>query len=156
MDGSHRKVIVSEDLGVPNGIYFDSKRQEVCWGDAKTKRIECVEKDGSNRRIVTQINQIYPFDLTEVRSNIYWSDWSKWVIFYIYLKDLVLFKLNWNIYRKELQNVDKDGIVGQPLKLSTGGNGRVYGIVAVKNACSRGEHIIFNFVYLNFLLKIIS
>jgi hypothetical protein len=41
--------------------------------------------------------------------------------------------------RKEIQNVDKDGIVGQPLKLSTGGNGRVYGIVAVKNACSRGE-----------------
>ena len=78
MDGSHRKVIVSEDLGVPNGIYFDQKRQEVCWGDAKTKKIECVEKDGSNRRIVTQINQIYPFDLTEVRSNIYWSDWSKY------------------------------------------------------------------------------
>lgn len=77
MDGTHRKVIVSNDLGVPNGLYFDHKRQELCWGDAKTKKIECSEKDGSNRRIVTQINSMYPFDLTEVRSNIYWSDWSK-------------------------------------------------------------------------------
>ena len=77
MDGTHRRVIVSDYLGVPNGLYFDQKRQEICWGDAKTKRIECVEKDGSNRRVVTQINQMYPFDLAEVRSNIYWSDWSK-------------------------------------------------------------------------------
>lgn len=77
MDGTHRRVIVHEDLGVPNGLYFDPKRQEVCWGDAKTKKIECVEKDGSNRRLVTHMTSMYPFDLTEVRSNIYWSDWSR-------------------------------------------------------------------------------
>ncbi|RNA23250.1 nidogen-1-like isoform X2 [Brachionus plicatilis] len=118
MDGTHRKVIVSNDLGVPNGLYFDQKRQEICWGDAKTKKIECVEKDGSNRRIVTQINTIYPFDLTEVRSNIYWSDWSK----------------------KEIQNVDKDGNIGMPMKLAPGGNGRVYGVVAVKNSCQKGTN----------------
>ena len=77
MDGTHRRVIVHEDLGVPNGLYFDFKRQEVCWGDAKTKKIECVEKDGSNRRLVTQMATMYPFDLTEVRANIFWTDWSK-------------------------------------------------------------------------------
>lgn len=77
MDGTHRKVLVNTDIGVPNGLYFDQKRQEVCWGDAKTNKIECVEKDGSNRRTIIQINQMYPFDLTEVRTNIYWSDWSK-------------------------------------------------------------------------------
>jgi nidogen (entactin) len=82
MDGTNRKVIVHTDLGVPNGIYFDQKRQEICWCDAKTQRIECVEKDGSNRRIVTQMNQIYPFDLTEVKSTIYWSDWSRFEIFH--------------------------------------------------------------------------
>jgi nidogen (entactin) len=116
MDGTQRKIIIHNDLGVPNGLYFDQKRQEICWGDAKTKRIECCAKDGSNRRIVTQMSQMYPFDLTEVRSNIYWSDWSN----------------------KDIQNVDKDGILNVPIKLSTGGNGRVYGIVAVKNNCQKG------------------
>lgn len=77
MDGTHRKVIVSEDIGIPNGLYFDQRRQEVCWADVKTKRIECVQKDGSNRRVVTQVNQMYPFDITEVGPNIYWSDWSR-------------------------------------------------------------------------------
>lgn len=88
MDGTHRKVIVSQDLGVPNGLYYDQKRQEICWGDAKTKKIECVEKDGSNRRLVTQIGQMYPFDLTEMRSNIYWSDWSKFVSFYLFFNKI--------------------------------------------------------------------
>ena len=40
--------------------------------------------------------------------------------------------------RKEIAVVDKDGVLGQPIKLSMGGNGRVYGIVAVKNSCPRG------------------
>ena len=45
---------------------------------------------------------------------------------------------------KEIQNVDKDGVSGQPLKLSIGGNGRVYGIVAIRNACSRGNYSLPN------------
>jgi hypothetical protein len=77
MDGTHRKIIVDTDIGVPNGLYFDYRRQEVCWGDAKTKRIECVQKDGSDRRVVAKINNIYPFDLTDNGPYIYWSDWSR-------------------------------------------------------------------------------
>ena len=46
--------------------------------------------------------------------------------------------------RKEIQNVDKDGVIGQPLKLAPGGNGRVYGIVAVKNSCPKGFLSIIN------------
>jgi nidogen (entactin) len=117
MDGTQRKVLVSSNLGVPNGIYYDHKRQEICWGDAQTKRIECCSKDGSNRRVVLQAADIYPFDLTEVGSNIYWTDWSK----------------------KALQQVDKDGVQGEPIPLSIGGNGRVYGLVAVKNQCPQGN-----------------
>ena len=40
--------------------------------------------------------------------------------------------------RNEVPNVDKDGVLGKPLKLSAGGNGKVYGIVALKSACTRG------------------
>jgi hypothetical protein len=116
MDGTHRRVIVSERLGVPNGLYFDQRRQELCWGDAKNKNIECVEKDGSNRRLLVQHTGMYPFDLTEVNNNIYWSDWV----------------------RKGIQSVDYDGNDGPALKLSPGGNGRVYGLASVKSACSPG------------------
>lgn len=63
------------------------------------------------------MDEIYPFDLTEMKSNIYWSDWSK----------------------KGIQNVDKDGIIGETLPLSIGGNGRVYGITAVKDKCPIGK-----------------
>jgi nidogen (entactin) len=83
MDGTHRKILVDKDLGVPNGLYYDNKRQEICWGDAKTRRIECIGKDGSNRRVVTQQSNIYPFDLSEIRSNIYWSDWSRFVTLFL-------------------------------------------------------------------------
>lgn len=31
-------------------------------------------------------------------------------------------------------------MIGQPIKLSIGGSGRVYGILAVKNMCPRGTN----------------
>lgn len=78
LDGSYRQVIISSGLGVPNGIYYDLTRQEICWGDAKNRTIECSSKDGSNRRIVSKQENIYPFDLIGFKSTIYWSDWSKY------------------------------------------------------------------------------
>jgi nidogen (entactin) len=116
MDGTHRKVLVSKDLGVPNGLFFDQRRQEVCWGDVKTKRIECIQKDGLGRRVVTLVNTMHPFDLTESGSSIFWTDWT----------------------RKDIPNVDKDGVQGKALTGSIGGNGRLYGISAIKNICNQG------------------
>ncbi len=132
MDGTMRRVIVSSDLGLPNSIYYDHKRQEVCWVDAQTKRIECCGKDGSRRRVVTQMSQMYPFDLTEVRSDIYWTDWTK----------------------KEIQSVDKDGVAGETIPLSVGGNGRVYGIIAVKDQCPRGLFIFLYFKIVNYFCHV--
>lgn len=117
MDGTQRIVIVDKDIGLPNGLYYDSRRAEVCWGDALTKKIECVSRDGTSRRVVAHINKIHPFDITEIGNNIYWSDWSKQVI----------------------QALDKNGVNGEELKLAPGGNGRVFGIAVVKNACPRGK-----------------
>lgn len=52
----------------------------------------------------------------------------------------MILKSFWSFNRKEIPNVDKDGVLGQPIKLAPGGNGRVYGIVAVKNQCQRGTN----------------
>lgn len=35
--------------------------------------------------------------------------------------------------------MDKDGVQGEPIPLSIGGNGRVYGMTAVKNQCPQGK-----------------
>ena len=37
--------------------------------------------------------------------------------------------------RNEVPNVSKDGVLGESLRLSAGGNGKVYGVVAVRSAC---------------------
>lgn len=42
--------------------------------------------------------------------------------------------------RKAIQNVDKDGNVGMPIQLAPGGNGRIYGVAAVKNSCQKGSN----------------
>ena len=34
MDGTDRSVLVSEDLGLPNGLTFDPQTRQLCWADA--------------------------------------------------------------------------------------------------------------------------
>ena len=48
--------------------------------------------------------------------------------------------LIFNFNRKEIQTIDKSGVIGQPIKLSVGGSGRVYGLYAVRNTCSKGTN----------------
>ena len=37
MDGSNRQVLVSENVGWPNGVTIDPRTQRVVWVDAKTE-----------------------------------------------------------------------------------------------------------------------
>ena len=76
MDGSERKVLVSDKLGLPNGLYYDHHRRELCWGDAKMKTIECVRDDGSNRRVLLTDQTTMIFGLTDGLQYAYWTDWS--------------------------------------------------------------------------------
>lgn len=34
MDGTERVVLVKDDLGLPNGLTFDTDNQQLCWADA--------------------------------------------------------------------------------------------------------------------------
>ena len=79
MDGSERKVLVSDKLGLPNGLYYDHHRRELCWGDAKMKTIECVRDDGSNRRVILTDQTTMIFGLTDGLQYAYWTDWSTYV-----------------------------------------------------------------------------
>ncbi|KAK6999593.1 nidogen-2, partial [Biomphalaria glabrata] len=113
MDGSNRRVLVRDDLQLPNGLSFDSYSQTLCWGDAGTQTIECIRSDGVDRRVV-YAKASYPFDLTFLNNVIYWTDWQ----------------------RKDIANINqRGGEPNKPLKLAFGGNGRTYGITAVIDKC---------------------
>lgn len=36
MDGSNRRVLVKDDLGLPNGLTYDRRSSLLCWADAGT------------------------------------------------------------------------------------------------------------------------
>ncbi|BFZ12302.1 hypothetical protein BsWGS_15341 [Bradybaena similaris] len=118
MDGTHRKVVIEEDLRLPNGLAFDTFSQTLCWGDAGTHTIECVRSDGVGRRVVHD-KAAYPFDIVVLNNIVYWTDWE----------------------RKDVPNINQSGgEPNKPLIQAVGGNGRKYGITAVKDQCPRARN----------------
>lgn len=115
MDGTHREFLVETDLGLPNGLTLDYYTQQLCWGDAGTRKIECIRTDGVGRSTLTE-DAPYPFGLAFSGSSIYWSDWTI----------------------TGVSSVNRNGQVSEkPLRLPIGGNGKLYGITAVTARCPR-------------------
>jgi len=113
MDGTNRKVIVNTDLALPNSLTLDVEAQQVCWSDAGTQNIECAGYDGRVRRVVYG-QASYPFGIAFANDKFYWTDWDM----------------------KSLPSIDKyGGEANAPLQLPEGGNGRMYGLVAVRETC---------------------
>lgn len=74
MDGSARQVIVSEELGWPNGITF-TDQDRIIWADSKLKRISQVDLNGRNRRVLAE-DLPSPYGVTLMDGYIYWTDWA--------------------------------------------------------------------------------
>ena len=73
MDGKNQIILVNgNNISWPNGLAIDSER--VYWADAKYDRIESMNFDGSDRRIVIPSTQ-HTFGLVVDNHYIYWSDW---------------------------------------------------------------------------------
>ena len=109
MDGSNRRVLVKEDLGLPNGLTYDSQSSLLCWADAGTvdfrqvthlwndvclmisikcklsplgtHKMECMHPGRGDRRMVMEGIQ-YPFGITNFGKNIYYTDWKRFDSFY--------------------------------------------------------------------------
>jgi nidogen (entactin) len=92
---------------------------QVCWADAGTHKVECVNYDGRGRRTINQ-SAGYPFGLAFANGNLYWTDWD----------------------RQTLPNVNKmlAQTPNEDLNLPLGANGRLYGVTAVKTACPSGTN----------------
>jgi len=125
-DGTDRQVIVDTGLGLPNGLTFDLYRQQVCWSDAGTQKLECVRPDGSGRSIIYDLAN-YPFGLATFRDNFYWTDWHK----------------------NAIQSIPRGGeVLGASMLFPVGGNGKAYSIEPVASQCLPGIVYIIYYYYI--------
>lgn len=74
MDGSSRKVLISTDIGFPNGLALDYEANRLYWADAFKDRIETADLHGNNR-VQFALDATHPFGLTQFNEYIYWTDW---------------------------------------------------------------------------------
>ncbi|CAL4125388.1 unnamed protein product, partial [Meganyctiphanes norvegica] len=113
LDGSGRRTLVDVNIQLPNSLVVDYETDTLCWADAGTHRIECIGLQGSGRRVVMDGAQ-YPFGLTSLRQEFFYTDWNDTKIHTV------------NKYTG-VETVSRD----PPL----GGSGKLYGIAAVPDAC---------------------
>lgn len=83
LDGSHRQVIVSQDIKWPNGITLDLVNQRLIWVDAKLSSISSCNYDGSDRTLILRSADTlhHPFSISVFEDYVYWSDWDTQAIF---------------------------------------------------------------------------
>lgn len=76
MDGTEATALVTKDIKWPNGLTLDWPNKRLYWVDAKLKKIESVDLNGNNRKLVLYKAARHPYSIAVFENNIYWSDWD--------------------------------------------------------------------------------
>ncbi|CAI4230259.1 unnamed protein product [Auanema sp. JU1783] len=79
MDGSKRRVLLNTHTHQVSGIVVDIPAKRVYWVDPKVDRLESIDYQGNDRRIVAQgMNTVpHPFGLALFDQYLYWTDWTR-------------------------------------------------------------------------------
>ena len=77
LDGSHRITLVKTSVVWPNGITIDFHEQKLYWVDAKLDKIEIMNLDGSNRRVILDSKLPHVFGFTVLGDRLFWTDWQR-------------------------------------------------------------------------------
>ena len=77
LDGSHRIALVTSSVAWPNGLTIDYLSRKIYWADAKLDKIEVMNLDGSNRRVVLDDKLPHIFGFTVLGDRLYWTDWRR-------------------------------------------------------------------------------
>lgn len=68
-------LLSSPAVNLPNSLAISSRTGELCFADAGTQKIECIEPyHRSLRTIATSLS--YPFGLAVTSERLYWTDWT--------------------------------------------------------------------------------
>uniref|UniRef100_A0A7E4V2M4 EGF-like domain-containing protein n=1 Tax=Panagrellus redivivus TaxID=6233 RepID=A0A7E4V2M4_PANRE len=79
MDGTRRRVLINTHTHQVSGVAVDIAAKRVYWVDPKVDRVETVDYDGNDRKIVAtgMIQVPHPFGLTLFDQYLYWTDWTR-------------------------------------------------------------------------------
>ncbi|XP_076766279.1 nidogen [Xylocopa sonorina] len=119
-DGTGRAIFLQGDyVKLPNSLSIDWATDELCWTDAGTYTISCIEID--TRKVNVVANELsYPFSLAISQQNYYWTDWRT--------------------HKIEVAT-RSSGDRMQAIPVPPGGNDKLYGIVAVPETCPRVTNV---------------
>ena len=76
MDGSDRRLIISQNIYWPNGLTVDHYARRIYWTDAKLDFIERANYKGSKRQKIVKDALRHPFGLSIYDGVVYWTDWD--------------------------------------------------------------------------------
>ena len=80
LDGTERKVLVSNATTVPNDLALDESNRRLFWAGEVAKKygvIEWVSLDGSNSNVTFYRQGYHPYSLDIYEGFVYWADWKK-------------------------------------------------------------------------------
>ncbi|KAI6192728.1 EGF-like domain-containing protein [Aphelenchoides besseyi] len=79
MDGTNRRVLMDTHTHQVSGVVVDIPAKRVYWVDPKVDRVESMDYDGNDRRVVAAgMNSVpHPFGLTLFDQYLYWTDWTR-------------------------------------------------------------------------------
>ena len=80
LDGSERRVFISNVIQIPNGLALDESNKKLYWVGKDLNGygiIEVVSLDGLNRKVIFRRSGYHPFSLDIFQDFVYWSDWEK-------------------------------------------------------------------------------
>ncbi|CAK9821012.1 Ndg [Anthophora plagiata] len=119
-DGTDRAIFLQGDyVRLPNSLSIDWATDELCWADAGTFTINCMEIDSKQVNVVA--NQLtYPFGLAISQQHYYWTDWKT--------------------HKIEVA-MKSSGDRKPAISVPPGGSGKLYGIVVVPESCPRVTNV---------------
>ncbi|KAG5326414.1 NID1 protein, partial [Pseudoatta argentina] len=119
-DGTDRAIFLQGDyVKLPNSLTIDWATDELCWADAGTFTISCIEID--SKRVTVVANELtYPFGLAISQNHYYWTDWKT---------------------HKIEVGMKTNGERRTSLSVPPGGSGKLYGIVVVPESCPRVTNV---------------
>ncbi|XP_014478375.1 PREDICTED: nidogen-2 isoform X2 [Dinoponera quadriceps] len=119
-DGTDRAIFLQSDyVKLPNSLSIDWLTDELCWADAGTFTISCIEIDSREVNVVA--NELtYPFGLAISQNYYYWTDWKT---------------------HKIEVGIKSTGEKQTPLSVPPGGSGKLYGIVVVPESCPNVNNV---------------
>ena len=76
LSANQRIAIVTTDIQWPNGIELDEGNKRIFWVDARMDKIETVDYNGNNRKILFQQSGLHPFGVALIPPFLFFTDWN--------------------------------------------------------------------------------